>query len=139
MAICTAYRSATRDAAGWQPSEPQPDRIRAALGVHGCRWPQVDEETLSKYYRYLSASLAFPFVAHYPEPTDPQEEQDFRCVVLELLDPEECLGDEFDGIFCRTRKGKYEINLPLTELVLPEGSPNWRLVEDYSHWFWNWR
>ena len=68
----------------------------------------------------------------------PQEESAFRCVVLELLDPAKHLGDEFDGIFCKTRKGKYDINLPLIELELPDDSRNFQLIEDYWFWFWNW-
>jgi len=43
--------------------------------------------------------------------------------VLELLDPSKYICDEFDGIFCKTRKGKYEINLPLTELRYPKIVP----------------
>ena len=58
---------------------------------------------------------------------------------MELLDPTQYLGDEFDGIFCKTRKGKFEVNLPLIELHVPEGSPNFQLIEDYWYWFWNWR
>ena len=60
-------------------------------------------------------------------------------MVLELLNPKKHLGDEFDGIFCKTRKGKYEVNLPLTELQIPLDSPNSQLIEDYGYWFWNWR
>jgi hypothetical protein len=139
MTTCTATRTAGLDAAGWWPDDRQPDRILAVLGMAGDHLAQVDEETLSRYYRYLSANLSFPFVAHYPEPTNPQEESDFRCVVLELLDPAKHLGDEFDGIFCKTRKGKYEINLPLTELRVSGGGPNFQFIEDYLFWFWNWR
>ena len=80
-----------------------------------------------------------PFIAHYPKPATSQEEEEFRCTVLELLDPAKHLGDEFDGIFCKTRKGKYEINLPLIELYLPEDIRNFQLIEDYWYWFWNWR
>jgi hypothetical protein len=57
--------------------------------------------------------------------------------VLELLDPAKHLGDGFDGIFSKTRKGKYEINLPLIELEVPDDGPNCEFIEDY--WFWNWR
>lgn len=136
---CTATHSAEIDAPGWLPADRQSDRIQAVFGTTGDSCPQVDEETLSEYYRYLSANLSFPFVAHYPEPTNPQEENDFRCVVLELLDPAKHLGDEFDGIFCKTRKGKYEINLPLGELQVSAGGPNGQLIDDYLYWFWNWR
>ena len=47
--------------------------------------------------------------------------------------------DDSDGIFCKTRKGQYEINLPLIELEIPQDSPNFQLIEDYWSWFWNWR
>ena len=62
-----------------------------------------------------------------------------RCTVVELLDPVNDICDEFDGIFCKTRKGKYEVNLPLTELEISEDSPNFQFIEDYWYWFWNWR
>ena len=59
--------------------------------------------------------------------------------VKELLDPEKHLGDGFDGIFAKTSKGKYKINLPLIELEVPDDTPNCQFIEDYWFWFWNWR
>lgn len=120
------------------PKPGQENRIIAALGS-GKSIPRVDEETLARYYEYLSANLSFPFAAHYPEPMNSEEEDEFRCTVLELLDPAKHLGDGFDGIFSKTSKGKYEINLPLIELEVPDDSPNFQLIEDYWFWFWNWR
>jgi hypothetical protein len=120
-------------------NDSQKARIMAALGLSGDRMPKVDEDTLFRYYEYLSANLSVPFAAHYPHPTNAEEQSEFRCYVLELLDPANHLGDEFDGIFCKTRKGKYELKLPLIELELPQGSPNCQLIEDYWYWFWNWR
>ena len=122
-----------------RPELNQKDRIIEALGPLGEHLPSVDEETLSRYYKYLTARLSFPFTAHYPEPTTSLEEVQYRCTVLELLDPAKDICDEFDGIFCKTRKGKYEINLPLIELEIPEDSPNFQFIEDYWYWFWNWR
>jgi hypothetical protein len=116
----------------------QKDRIMAALGS-GTSLPTVDEELLARYYHYLSEHLCFPFCAHYPKPATSREEKEFRCTVLELLDPAKYLGDGFDGIFCKTRKGKYEINLPLIELELPDDHPNFEFIEDYWYWFWNYR
>ncbi len=101
--------------------------------------PSVDEGTLSRYYTYLTARLSFPFTAYYPEPTTTLEEVRHRCAVLELLDPAHNICDEFGGIFCKTRTVKYENNLPLIELEIPQSSPNLQLIEDYWHWFWNWR
>ncbi len=121
-------------------SEPgQRERILEALWPLGDQLPRVDEETLSRYYRYLTARLSLPFAATYPEARTALEERQHRCTVVELLDPVNDICDEFDGIFCKVRKGKYEINLPLVELVVPEESPNFQLIEDYWYWFWNWR
>ena len=53
------------------PELDQKDRIIEALGS-GNPLPSVSEETLARYYQYLSANLSFPFAAHYPEPTKPQ-------------------------------------------------------------------
>lgn len=121
------------------PSSRSTRRIAAALGLAGGPLPNVDDETLLRYYRYLSANLTLPFTAHYPEPANPREEIEFRCTVLELLDPSEYLGDMFDGIFCRIRKGGCEVNLPLIELRVAHDSPNFDLIEEFWYWFWNWR
>jgi hypothetical protein len=117
----------------------QRDRILAALGPLGEHCPSVAEETLSRYYKYLMAKLSFPFTATYPEAQTWREQVEHRCTVVELLDPTHDILDELDGIFCKTRKGKYEINLPLIELELPADSPNFQYIEDYWYWFWNWR
>jgi hypothetical protein len=39
----------------------------------------------------------------------------------------------------RVHKGKHELILPLIELELSPGSPNYQLVENYWDWFWHWR
>jgi len=128
----------------WIPPVPsfgatQAERIMAALGPVSNSLPRVDEDTLARYYAYLSLNLSLPLVAHYPQPMNSHERTQFRCTMLELLDPTKYLGDEFDGIFCKTRKGRFEVNLPLTELHLPQGSPGFQLIDDYCHWLWNWR
>jgi hypothetical protein len=120
------------------PKLNQADRIVEALGSVS-HIPMVDEELLSRYYKYLTGHLYFPFIAHYPKPMNTEEEDEFRCTVLKLLDPAKNLGNRFDGIFSKISKGKYEINLPLIELEVPDDSPNFEFIEDYWYWFWNWR
>ena len=112
--------------------------IRAAFGArHGL--PKVDEATLASYYRYLSKQISLPMAAWYPEPTNSREQREYRCTVVELIDPAVGLGALFDGIFCNVRKGRYEMNLPLIELELAPDDPNYELVEQYWFWFWHWR
>ena len=122
-----------------QEDSDQKVRIFAALGLSGDRLLQVDDENLFRYYKYLSEHLSFPFTAYYPEPRNPCEQTLYECRVLELLDPSQYISDEFDGIFCKTRKGTFWVNLPLVELEVPQESPNFQMIEDYWYWFWNWR
>ena len=49
------------------PELNQKDRIIEALGS-GSQIPRVDEEPLSRYYKYLTEHLCFPFIAHFPKP-----------------------------------------------------------------------
>jgi hypothetical protein len=114
-------------------------RILAAIAIEGAPLPLVDDETLLRYFQYLSKNLSFPLTAHYPEPATPLEEVEYECTVLELLDPLKCAGDPFDGIFCKTRKAGFEMNLPLLELEISQDSPDFQMIEDYWYWFWNWR
>jgi len=139
LAAAAAHWNGPRVVTEPRPEPDQRDRIVKALGPLGERSSGVDGETLCRYYTYLSAKLSLPFSVHYPEPTNSREKVQHRCTVLELLNPTKHLGDEFDGIFCKTRKGKYEVNLPLVELYVPQNSPNSQLIEDYGYWFWNWR
>lgn len=62
-----------------------------------------------------------------------------RCQVIELLDPRSDLCDEFDGLYCRTRKGKFLVNLPLVEMTVLPPNRNAQLLADYEYWFWHWR
>ncbi len=105
-----------------------------AAGICG-----VDEQSLARYYDYLVANLELPFVACYPRPSTPAEAAVDRCEVLELLDPRTDLCDEFDGIYCQTRKGRFLVNLPLVELTIVTPGKNLELLDDYEYWFWHWR
>ncbi len=95
------------------------------------------EQSLLECYKCLSERLPLPFTAYYPEPTNSQEETEYRCTVVELLDPTKYLGDEIDGVFCKVRKGTFEVNLPLIDLYVPQNSRSFRLIADYCRWFGN--
>ncbi len=129
VAVCTGASSNDR----------KKQRILEAIGIDGDELPLVNEETLFLYFEYLSRNLSLPFIAHYPEPTTPLEKDQFECTVLELLNPSKFVGDHFDGIFCKTRKAGFEVNLPLIELEVSKDSPEFQMIEDYWYWFWNWR
>jgi hypothetical protein len=121
------------------PNASRTERLMAVFGLKSGSLPRVDEHALAQYHAYLSQNLSWPFTAYYPHPTSPEERAEFCCRAVELLHPIDDMYDEFDGLFCKVRKGKYEVNLPLIELEIPENSPNYALIEDYWFWFWNWR
>ena len=142
MTLTTCTNTAPNEWAvvtGFSSNDRQRRRILAAIGGDGAQLPLVDEETMFRYFEYLSKNLSLPFTAHYPEPKNPLEQDQFECTALELLDPSQFVGDPFDGIFCKTQKAGFEVNLPLIDLEVSEDSPEFQMIEDYWYWFWNWR
>jgi hypothetical protein len=121
------------------PNPSRLERIRAVFGLSDGTLPRVDEQSLAQYHAYLSANLSWPFTAYYPHPTNPAEQAEFRCRAVELLHPIDDMYDEFDGLYCKVRKGDFEVNLPLVELEIADSSRNCQVVEDYWFWFSNWR
>ncbi len=125
---------------------PQPDserrkRILAALGLPGKSQSglRVDEQIFVPILR-LSGSpsgIAVPCLLSAAASASPAPAD--RCEVIELLDPRTDLCDEIDGLYCRTRKGKFLVNLPLVELTDLPPSKNLELLGDYEYWFWHWR
>jgi hypothetical protein len=114
----------------------QDDRIRMALGLtSNDPLPDVDNETLEIFYRYLLENLLFPFQAEhgavhgYPE----------RVKVISLGDPdkEPDMIDDMYGILCQARMEGHSVTLPLGELE--DAKPNRQMIDDYSCWFWNYR
>ncbi len=108
----------------------QEDRVRMALGLtHDDPLPEVSEETLLIYYRYLASKLRFPFKAK-------TETGDTPLMVSRLIDPGEYDSEE-EGLLCEVKyRGKSGI-VPLAELENASG--NKKLVDDYAFWFVNWR
>ena len=121
------------------PDRNRRQRILQALGMPGGDGLKVDEHTLARYYDYLVENLQIPFSACYPAASTPAQTAIDRCTVIELLDPRKTICDEFDGLFCRTRKNRFIVNLPLVELSILRPSHNVQAIEDYTYWFWHYR
>ena len=128
-----------RPASPSRPARSRKQRILTALGLNSNCLPRVDDTTLLQYYRYLSTHLSLPCEASYFEAAPADQPREFHCAVVELLDPRSCPAHELDGIFCKARIKRFEFDVPLIELKLPEDSPNFRLIDDFWYWFWNWR
>jgi hypothetical protein len=116
----------------------QDDRIRAVFGLTSDDLlPEVDEDSLRTYYKYLATKLKFPFGATW------KREAGLKDVMEKVTVP--ALGgseddpwiDDMYGILCKAKMGRGKGDLPLAEMEKVKGEPNKQLVKDYAYWFWN--
>ena len=113
------------------------DRIRMVFDLtSNDPLPDVNDETLLIYHKYLAANLTFPIdVEHGAEFGHPE-----KVKVIGVGDPDdEPMIDNECGIPCVARLGKQVVTLALAELKVLRGKPNRQLIEDYCSWFWNYR
>jgi len=118
-------------------AKDEDDRIRMVFGLtSNDPLPDVDDETLSTYHRYLAANLTFPIeVEHGAEYGHPE-----RVKVVGLGDPdEEPMVDDQYGILCEARMEGQIVTLPLGDMEVIKGKANRQLIKDYGSWFWNYR
>ncbi len=113
----------------------QDDRVRIALGLTSDDpLPEVDDDALRAYHRYLAAHLAFPCEAKWEPEHGPAQ----SVKITGLGDPEDdAWADEMYGLLCEARAEGRLIEVPLGECEAKKGSPNRQLLKDYSYWFWN--
>ena len=117
----------------------QDDRIRMILGLtSNDPLPDVDSETLERYYRHLLERISFPFDTEYTSETGPFSSRTIQVKVTSLGDPDEPVIDDMYGIICRAKHERRSIDLPLDELEVKKNKPNRQLIEDYSYWLHNW-
>jgi hypothetical protein len=110
------------------------DRVRIALGLTSDDpLPEVDDDTLRAYHRYLAAHLAFPFEAKWEPEYGPRP----IIKITGLGDPEEACVDEMYGLLCEARVEGRLVEVPLAECEAKKSDSNRRLLKDYSYWFWN--
>jgi hypothetical protein len=113
------------------------DRVRVALGLTSDDpLPDVEEQTLLAYHRYLAAHLSFPFEAKWEPEYGPRPT--IRITGLGDSEDGPCV-DEMYGLLCEARAEGRVIDVPLAECEGKKGSPGRQLLKDYSYWFWNWR
>jgi hypothetical protein len=117
----------------------QESRIRQALGIARGPLPRVDGRWLEKYYRYLSATLTFPFEACYAGEIAGQSPLMALVTVERLVAPAWDKIDHDWGLHCRVRHGLSNCVVPLVDLELDSDHPYAQIIEDHWYWFWNWR
>jgi hypothetical protein len=113
----------------------QDNRVRIALGLTGDDpLPEVEDDTLRAYHRYLAAHLAFPCEANWEPEHGPRQ----TVQITGLGDPEgDAWADEMYGLLCEARAGGRLLEVPLAECEAKKGNPNRQLLKDYSYWIWN--
>jgi hypothetical protein len=116
----------------------QDDRIRVVFGLtRDDLLPEVDEESLRTYYKYLAAKLKFPVDATWAKVVGMGEVTE-KVTILALGGFEDDPGiDDTYGVLCKAKMSRGEGELPLAEMEKVKGKPNKQLVEDYASWFWN--
>jgi Calcium binding len=109
--------------------------VRIALGLTSDDpLPEVDDDTLRAYHRYLAAHLTFPFEAKWEPEYGPAP----TIKITGLGDPEDdAWADEMYGLLCEARAEGRLTEVPLGECEAKKGSANRQLLKDYSYWFWN--
>lgn len=113
-------------------------RIAKILGVkRGEELPHVSNKTLKIYHYYLTKNLSFPFNAEYSEETGPLEDAYYDIKVTGLLESEESPDLEFWGLFCKGKRGRRKMEIPLAEVTVKQEDKNKELVGDYCMWFCN--
>jgi hypothetical protein len=122
-------------------AKDEEERVRLALGLTSDDpLPEVEEETLRTYQRYLAAHLAFPFEASWSQETGLLFDTTHSITITGLGDPEDDDWiDDMYGLICQAKTKGREIEVPLAECEAKKGSPNRQLLKDYCFWFWNWR
>ena len=113
------------------------DRIRAILGLRReASLPKVNAATMLKYYRFLSSRLTLPCEARYSSDAD---DTVYPVTVVGLVDPQTIPSDNRAGLFCIAHHRNQVDSLPLVNIEVGYGCPNFPILEDYWFWFWNWR
>ncbi len=116
----------------------QDDRIRAVFGLtRDDLLPEVDEDGLYLYYKFLAAKLKFPVEATWAKEVGMGEVTEKVSILALGGSNDEPWIDDMSGIICEAKMSRGEGNLPLAEMEKVKGKPNKQLIEDYAYWFWN--
>jgi hypothetical protein len=123
--------------------DDEDDRIRMALGLtHDDPLPDVTEETLLAYHRYLVSHLNFPIPVAVWVKTGAFTEKKVTLALTGLAAaPEGEIDDEEEfGLIGlgRTPDGE-TIEVPLDDVEAGKKDQNLRLLDDYSSWLHNYR
>jgi hypothetical protein len=114
-------------------SDDQDDRICMVFGLTSDDpLPCDSKATELTYFNYLKTNLTFPFPAQF---FDPIKDRSRDVMVTGMCD--EFPIDEGFGVVCEVFDEGEKRQIPLSELKLEPGNPNYQTVDDYIVWFVN--
>jgi hypothetical protein len=103
------------------------DRVRIALGLKSDDpLPEVDDDTLRAYHRYLAAHLTFPFEAKWEPEYGPRP----IIKITGLGDADDACADEMYGLLCEARAEGRLTEVPLAECEAKKSGPTRQLLKD---------
>jgi hypothetical protein len=136
-------------AAPWALRRPSPsgERFPERTVEDRVRWvfhlgatdplPPVRRNALRDYHAHLARFLSFPFRASHCEEMEPLV-LDNSVIATGLCNPARNPPDSATGILCEV-VFRNTASLPLALLKVAPWNPNCQMIDDYWHWFWNYR
>lgn len=106
--------------------------IRAVFGLTSDDLlPEVDEDSLCTYCRYLASHLRFPVQATWVMTFDSGESTEKVSILALRGSHDEPRIDDWKAIICETTN----VYLPLAEMERVKGKLNRQRIEDCIYWF----
>ncbi|MHB1033614.1 MAG: calcium-binding protein [Pirellulales bacterium] len=113
--------------------DDQEDRICMVFGLTSDDpLPCDSESTELTYFTYLKTDLTFPFPAQFFDRITDRK----RAVTVTSLSDDFSPG-EGSGVMCEVLDRGERWQMPLSELEVEPGNPNYQMVDDYITWFVN--
>jgi hypothetical protein len=98
--------------------------------------PEVNTETLEKYFAVLTKNFVFPIQGTYDQETGPLQHTTHPVIIKNLSEDI----DEFYGIYVEGAAGKKNVEIPLADFDCnTTDQRNFQCIDDYKTWFWNYR
>ncbi len=99
--------------------------------------PTVDNRSLEIFYDYLLQRVQFPYYGVFAQDNEQRQQEYYPVVVKALIDPDESEELEKYGILAFVIWNDQEVKMPVAEIVINQGDPNYDVVEDYCTWYWD--
>lgn len=97
----------------------------------------VNEASLMMFYDVLLQHLTFPCTVIYEEEVSQTEIAGYEVNCIHLN--REIKVDETYGILVDCKLESNKVTLPLASMILDENHHNFKLIDCYLNWFWNYR